>query len=309
MLRLQQIPTPSPDAGEALVEVAAAGVNFIDTYHRSGLYPLELPFTPGVEAAGVVKRVGPGVEEILAGDRVAYALTLGAYAERAVVPAWRLVPMPDAMSFETAAALMVQALTAHYLTHSTFPLRPGQTVLIHAAAGGTGLLMVQMARMRGARVLGTASTPAKAARAMSAGAHHVILYEEGDFQEEVMQFTGGKGVHVVYDSVGAATFAKSLACLRPRGMLVSFGQSSGPVLPIDPQILNKRGSVFLTRPSLAHYVSNRSELLGRAEEILDWVERGKLEVQLDRSFPLEQAAKAHRLLESRSAKGKLWLIP
>ncbi len=308
VLRLQQIASPRPGPGEALVKVAVAGVNFIDTYHRRGLYPLELPFTPGVEAAGVVESVGEGVEAVQVGQRVAYALTLGAYAEYAVVPAWRLVPLPDGVELETAAAAMVQGLTAHYLTHSTFPLRPGQSALIHAAAGGTGLLATQMARLQGARVLGTASSPEKAALAIGAGAHHVILYEQDDFEQEVMQFTGGKGVHVVYDSVGARTFAKSLNCLRPRGMLVLFGQSSGPVPPVDPQVLNKKGSIFLTRPSLTHYAANRAELLGRTEDIFGWMRQRKLQIRIDRSFELAEAAEAHRALESRSTTGKVLLV-
>ncbi len=306
-LQLESVPTPSPCRREALVDVAVAGVNFIDTYHRTGLYRVDLPFTPGVEAAGVVKEVGAEVEEVQPGDRVAYAMTLGAYAERAVVPAWRLVPVPEEVQLEAAAALMVQGLTAHYLTHSTCPLRRGQVALIHAAAGGTGRLMVQMARLRGARVLGTASTPDKAALAMSAGAHHVILYRDSDFEEEVKQFTGGKGVHVVYDSVGADTFEKSLRCLRPRGMLVLFGQSSGPVPPLDPQLLNRRGSVFLTRPSLSHYAATRAELLERSEDLFGWLQGEQLQVRVDRSLPLAEAAEAHRILESRRARGKLLL--
>ncbi len=306
-LQLESVPTPSPGRREALVDVAVAGVNFIDTYHRTGLYRVDLPFTPGVEAAGVVKEVGAEVEEVQPGDRVAYAMTLGAYAERAVVPAWRLVPVPEEVQLEAAAALMVQGLTAHYLTHSTCPLRRGQVALIHAAAGGTGRLMVQMARLRGARVLGTASTPDKAALAMSAGAHHVILYRDSDFEEEVKQFTGGKGVHVVYDSVGADTFEKSLRCLRPRGMLVLFGQSSGPVPPLDPQLLNRRGSVFLTRPSLSHYAATRAELLERSEDLFGWLQGEQLQVRVDRSLPLAEAAEAHRILESRRARGKLLL--
>lgn len=307
VLQLKKLKPLRPGRGEAMVKVAVAGVNFIDTYHRSGLYPLELPVTLGVEAAGVVESVGEDVEEVQSGDRVAYALTLGAYADYAVAPVWRLVPVPKEVGFDTAAAAMVQALTAHYLTHSTFPLRPGQIVLIHAAAGGTGLLLVQMARLRGARVLGTASTPEKAALAMGAGAHHVILYEQDDFESEVHQFTGGKGVHAVFDSVGAATFEKSLNCLRPRGMLVLFGQSSGPVPPLDPQVLNRKGSVFLTRPSLAHYCANRAELLERAEKIFDWIQQRKLQIRVDRTFPLEEAEAAHRFLESRRAKGKVLL--
>ncbi len=306
-LQLESVPTPSPGRREALVDVAVAGVNFIDTYHRTGLYRVDLPFTPGVEAAGVVKEVGAEVEEVQPGDRVAYAMTLGAYAERAVVPAWRLVPVPEEVQLEAAAALMVQGLTAHYLTHSTCPLRRGQVALIHAAAGGTGRVMVQMARLRGARVLGTASTPDKAALAMSAGAHHVILYRDSDFEEEVKQFTGGKGVHVVYDSVGADTFEKSLRCLRPRGMLVLFGQSSGPVPPLDPQLLNRRGSVFLTRPSLSHYAATRAELLERSEDLFGWLQGEQLQVRVDRSLPLAEAAEAHRILESRRARGKLSL--
>ncbi len=307
VLVAEETPAPSPGPKEALVRLSAAGVNFIDIYHRIGLYPLPLPFTPGNEGAGVVEAVGPDVTEVKPGDRVAYAMATGSYAELAVVPAWRLVPIPEAVSFEAAAAVMLQGMTAHYLAHSTFPLAPGHQALVHAAAGGVGLLLVQMAKKRGARVLGTVSTEAKAEAARRAGADVVIRYTEEDFEAVARRETDGRGLDVVYDSVGKTTFDKSLRVLRPRGLLALYGQSSGPVPPFDPGELAKRGSLFLTRPTLAHYNLDRAELLARAGDVLSWMEKGELEVKIDRTLPLTQAGEAHRLLESRQTSGKLVL--
>ena len=306
---LADIPTPQPGPKEALVKVAASGVNFIDVYFRMGLYKADLPFTLGNEAAGVVEAVGAEVSEVRPGDRVAYAMARGSYAEYAVVPAWQLVKVPDHMDLNSAAAAMLQGMTAHYLTHSTFPLKAGQSCLVHAAAGGAGRLIVQMAKMRGARVLGTTSTEAKAALAREAGIDEVIFYTRQDFEAEVKRLTSGNGVDVVYDSVGAPTYMQGLNCLRPRGMMVLFGQSGGKVPPLDPTILNTKGSLFLTRPSLAHYCGNREELLWRAGDVLQWVASGKLKLAIDRIYPLSQTAQAHRDLESRATAGKLLLVP
>jgi NADPH2:quinone reductase len=307
VLVLEETPGPAPGPKDALVRLSAAGVNFIDIYHRTGLYPLPLPFTPGNEGAGVVEAVGPEVTEVRPGDRVAFAMATGAYAEQAVVPAWRLVPIPERIGFEAAAAAMLQGMTAHYLAHSTFPLAPGHQALVHAAAGGVGLLLVQMAKKRGARVLGTVSTEAKAKAARRAGADVVIRYTVEDFEAVARRETDGRGLDVVYDSVGKTTFDKSLRCLRPRGMLVLYGQSSGPVPPLDPGELAKRGSLFLTRPTLAHYTLDRAETLVRAGDVLSWMESGELEVAIDRVLPLAEAAEAHSLLESRKTSGKLVL--
>lgn len=307
-LRYEDIPSPQPGAGEAVVEIRAAGVNFIDTYHRTGLYQVERPFTPGVEGAGRVGAVGPGVDEVVPGDRVAYAMSLGSYAEQALVPAWKLISIPAEVDDPTAAAAMVQGLTAHYLTHSTFPLSPGHSALVHAAAGGVGLLLVQMAKLRGARVFATVSTAAKAKLASAAGADAVILYTERDFEKAVGKLTQGRGVDVVYDSVGADTFEKSLKSLKPRGLLVLFGQSSGPVPPQNPQILNQHGSLFLTRPSLAHYAANREELVGRCNDVFDWIRQGRIQIRIDRTLPLFEASKAHTALEARQTTGKVVLL-
>ena len=302
---------PKPAAGpkQAVVKIAAAGVNFIDVYHRIGLYKLDLPFTPGMEAAGTVDAIGPEVTGIQPGDRVAYAMSRGSYAEYAAVPAAMLVKLPDSVSFETGAAAMLQGMTAHYLTHSTFPLKSGDTCLIHAAAGGVGRLAVQMAKMRGARVIGTAGNAAKVELARSAGADEVIDYTEQDFLAEVKRLTNGRGVDVIYDSVGVATFLKGLDCIRTRGMMVLFGQSSGPVAPIDPSILNVKGSLFLTRPNLAPHCATPEELNWRAGDVLGWIAAGKLELRVDRTFPLSEAAQAHRDLEGRKTAGKVLLIP
>jgi NADPH2:quinone reductase len=306
-LQLVEVPVPVPGPGQALVRIAASGVNFIDIYFRTGLYKAELPVTIGSEAAGIVEAIGADVAAVAPGDRVAYAMTRGSYAEYAVVPAAQLVKVPDGIDLDSAAAVMLQGMTAHYLTHSTFPLSSGQSCLVHAAAGGAGRLIAQMAKTRGAQVFGTVSTEQKAAIAAEAGVDHPILYTATDFEAELKRLTGGAGVDVVYDSVGKTTFEKSLACLRPRGMLVLFGQSSGPVPPLDPQILNTRGSLFLTRPSLAHYLLSRDELLWRAGDVFAAIERGQLVLRIDHAFPLEQAAEAHRALASRSTTGKLLL--
>ena len=303
------MPTPTPGPGQALVKIAAAGVNFIDVYLRSGLYKAPLPMVPGQEAAGVVESVAADVGEVAPGDRVAFAAARGAYAEYAAVPASALVKIPDSIDFPTAAAAMLQGMTAHYLTQSTYPLKEGDVALVHAAAGGVGLLLVQMAKMRGARVIGTVSTQAKADLAIEAGADAIVLYSRHDFEPEVRRLTDGRGVDVVYDSVGQATFTKSMICLRPRGMMVSFGQSSGPVPPIDPLVLSQMGSVFLTRPTLAHYLATRLELLWRADDVLGWIAAGKLSVRIDRTYKLAGAADAHRDLEGRKTSGKLLILP
>ena len=309
VLAIEDITVPEPQAGEARVKIEAIGVNFIDIYQRTGLYPLKTPFTLGMEGAGVVDAIGENVTEVEKGERVAYAMILGSYAEYALVPAAKLVPRPANVDSQSAAALMLQGMTAHYLTHSSYALKDGETALVHAAAGGTGLLLVQIAKMRGARVIGTVSTEAKAQLAKAAGADEVILYTQSDFLTEVKKLTGGKGVHVVYDSVGATTFEKSLDCLRPRGYLVLFGQSSGPVPPLDPGKLAAKGSLFLTRPTLAHYTLDRAELLQRAGDLFGWSASGKLKLRIDKVCSLSQAADAQRLLESRKTTGKIVLVP
>ena len=309
VLRYEEIPTPSPGPGEALVRVEAAGVNYIDIYYRQGLYQASLPLTEGQEAAGVVESLGPGATEVAPGDRVAYAGALGAYAQYAVVPAARLVKLPSGVDSRQAAAAMLQGMTAHYLVTTTFPLASGQAALVHAAAGGVGLLLIQMAKMRGARVFGTVSTAEKAKLARQAGADEVILYTSQDFPAEVMRLTGCAGVDVVYDSVAHTTWEKSLQSLRPRGMLVLYGNSSGPAPPIDPLLLTQRGSLFLTRPKLGDYVATREELLARAGEVLDWVAAGRLQVRAEHVFPLADAARAQQALEERRTTGKVLLIP
>jgi NADPH2:quinone reductase len=309
VLRLEDLPVPEPGPGEARVKIAAAGVNFIDIYHRSGQYKGVLPMTPGMEAAGVVDAVGPDVSDVQVGDRVVYAMRQGAYAEYAIVPATMLAPVPEGIDLHQAAAVMLQGMTAHYLTHSTYPLRPGDVALIHAAAGGVGLLLVQIAKRCGARVIGTVSTEEKAKLARDAGADDIILYTQEDFSAAVRRLTDGVGVHVVYDSVGKTTFEGSLNCLRPRGYMVLFGQSSGAVPPFDPQVLNAKGSLFLTRPSLGHYLLTRDELLWRAGDLFAWMAAGELKVRIDATYPLEQAAEAHRALASRATSGKLLLLP
>jgi NADPH2:quinone reductase len=305
----EEVPTPEPGPGQALVRIQAIGVNFIDIYKRSGQYQVPTPFTPGEEAAGIVEAVGPGVTGVRPGERVAYASVLGAYAEFAVVPAERLVPLPENITAEQAAAAMLQGMTAHYLVHSTYPVQPGDQILVHAAAGGVGLLLVQMAKRRGARVIGTVSTAEKAELARAAGADEVIRYTEEDFEPVVKRLTGGRGVDAVYDSVGRDTFDRSLNCLRPRGYMVLCGQSSGAVPPLDPQVLNAKGSLFLTRPTLGHYVATREELLMRAGDVLRWIGNGVLQVRIDSVLPLAEAAEAQRRLAARETAGKVLLKP
>ena len=309
VLRHEELPTPEPKAGEALVELDAAGVNFIDVYKRSGLYKLPLPATLGEEGAGKVVAVGPGMTDVRVGDRVAWAGVLGAHAEYALVPAGRLIPLPSEISATQAAALMLQGMTAHYLACSTYPLRHGDRCLVHAAAGGVGLLLVQIARMRGARVIATAGSEEKAQLAREAGADDVIIYTRQDFVQETKRLTDGRGVHVVYDSVGHSTFLPGLDVLVPRGTMVLFGQSSGPVPPIDPQLLNQKGSLFLTRPTLHHYVASREEQLWRARELFTWVASAQLTLRIGAEYPLRDAAEAHRALEGRRTTGKVLLRP
>lgn len=309
VLRYEDAPDPKPGVGEAVVAVEAAGVNFIDVYHRTGLYKNELPFTPGMEAAGTVVAVGEGVTEPAVGDRVAFAMQIGAYAQLARVPAWKLVPLPATLDAKAAAAAMLQGMTAHYLARDTFPLRNGQVALVHAAAGGVGLLLTQLAKSVGAVVIGTVSTPAKAQLARDAGADHVVNYTEQDFEAEVKRLTSGAGCHVVYDSVGKTTWEKSLNCLRPRGYLVLYGNSSGPVPPIDPLLLSSKGSVYVTRPTLAHYSADRGELLARAGDVLARVASGSLHLRIELVFPLADAAVAHGELEGRRTTGKVLLTP
>jgi NADPH2:quinone reductase len=308
-LELVEIATPQPGPGQALVRVAASGVNYIDVYYRTGLYKAGIPVALGNEGAGTVEQTGPGVTEVAPGDRVAWAMAHGSYAEYALVPAAQLVKLPAALDFQTAAAVMLQGMTAHYLTHSTYGLKSGDACLVHAAAGGAGGLIAQIAKMLGARVFGTVSTAEKAAVAHQNGVDEAILYTQVDFEAEVKHFTGGRGVDVVYDSVGATTFEKSLNCLRPRGLLALFGQSSGSVPPFDPAMLNAKGSLFLTRPSLGHYLLTREELLWRAGDVLNWTASGKLTPRVERAYPLADAAAAHRDLEARRTTGKLLLIP
>jgi NADPH2:quinone reductase len=309
VLRYEEVPPGQPGEGEVRVKIEAAGVNFIDIYHRMGLYSLPVPFTLGLEAAGAVDEVGPGVTEFNVGDRVAYCSQQGAYAEYAVVPAAKLVPIPEGLTSKLAAAAMLQGLTAHYLTRSTYPLKAGEIALIHAAAGGAGLLLVQMAKQTGATVIGTVSTEEKAQLAREAGADHVILYTQTDFEEETKRLTGGQGVHVVYDSVGQSTFDKSLNVLRMFGMMALFGQSSGPVAPFNPAILASKGSLFLTRPLLFHYIAKRDDLLWRSRELFNALAAGQLNVHIGQELSLAEAAKAQELLAGRRTTGKVLLLP
>jgi NADPH2:quinone reductase len=309
VLTWEEQATPSPEAGQALVRLEAVGVNYIDIYHRTGFYKNPLPFTLGLEGAGVVEGVGAGVSEVRVGDRVAYQGVQGSYATHALVPAARLVVLPAGLDARTGAAAMLQGMTAHYLVHATYPLKPGETALLHAAAGGVGLLLIQMAKRRGTRVLGTVSTPEKVRLAKEAGADEVIQYTTQDFETEVKRLTGGRGVQVVYDSVGKTTFEKSLNVLAPRGTLVLFGQASGPVPPVDLGILAGKGSLYVTRPTLGHYVATREELLRRAGDVLGWVQAGELTLRIEHTFPLARAAEAHRALEGRRTTGKVLLIP
>ena len=308
-LRYEEVPVPEPGAGEARVKIEAIGLNYIDIYQRTGLYPLKTPFTLGMEGAGVVDAVGANVTEVRKGDRVAYAMHLGSYAEHAIVPAWKLAPLPQAIDSRAGAAAMLQGMTAHYLTRDTFPLKKGESALIHAAAGGVGLLLIQIAKRLGATVFGTVSTEQKAQLAKEAGADEVILYTKADFAAEVKRLTNGAGVQVVYDSVGKDTFEKSLDCLRPRGYLVLFGNSSGPVPPFELGKLAQKGSLFVTRPTLLHYAATRQELLERASDLFNWIARGELKLRIDKTFPLKDAAESHRQLEARKTAGKVVLIP
>jgi len=309
VLEYTDVETPKPKAGEALVKIAAIGVNYVDVYHRTGLYKLPTPFIPGSEAAGTVEALGDGVTDVAIGERVAYAMVPGAYAEYAAAPAGKLVKIPDGVDFVTAAAALLQGMTAHYLVTSTYQLKAGDAALVHAAAGGVGLLLIQMARQIGARVFGTVSTDEKATLAREAGADHVILYTKEDFESEVKRLTDGHGLQVVYDSVGKDTFLKSLRSLAPRGMLALFGQSSGPVPAFDPGLLAQGGSLFLTRPSLFHYTLTREELMWRAGDVFNWIRSGQLKIRIHGTFPLREAAEAHRQLEGRKTTGKVLLAP
>jgi NADPH:quinone reductase len=308
-MQLEELPTPKPGEGQALVRIEAAGLNYIDTYQRSGAYKGQLPLPLGLEGAGVVEAVGSGVTTVRAGDRVAWTGVPGSYANYNVVPADRLVALPAGVDSRAGASAMLQGMTAHYLAHSTYPLKSGDGCLVHAAAGGVGLLLCQMARRAGARVIGTVSTEEKAKLAREAGAHEVILYSHQDFEAEVNRLTGGKKLQVVYDAVGRDTFEKSLNCLAMRGYMVLYGAASGPVAPLDPQVLNAKGSLFLTRPSLFHYIATRDDLVRRATEVLTWIQKGELKLRIGATFPLAEAAQAHRDLEGRKTTGKVLLIP
>jgi len=316
VLRYEDVDNPKPGIGEALVKIAVAGVNYLDIYYRSGFHwgghhKRPLPYIPGAEAAGIVVEVGPGATDVKVGDRVAYGISngYGSYAELCAIPSWHLFHLPSSVTFETAAATMLQGMTAHYLTHSTVAVKREDTVLVHAAAGGTGLMLVQIAKMRGARVFGTVSTADKACLVLQAGADAAINYVEQDFAAEVRKLTDGAGVSVVYDSVGQATFEKSLDVLSPLGSLVIFGQSSGPVPPFDTAVLNARGSLSLMRPSLTHHVTNHADVVRRAGDLFDWITAGRVKITIGNSFPLSRAAQAHRALESRQNVGKILLIP
>ena len=309
VMELVDLPVPEPKANEAVVKLTASGVNFIDVYHREGRYKVSLPFTPGQEGAGQVVAVGKDVTTVKNGDRVAWTATLGCYAEYAAVAADRLVQIPAGVSDQQAAATMLQGMTAHYLLYDSHPLKRGETALVHAAAGGVGLLLVQMAHNIGARVIATVSTEEKAKLAREAGADDVILYTKQDFEAETKKLTDGKGVDVVYDSVGKTTFEKGLNLLRPRGMMVLFGGSSGPVAPFDPIILTQKGSLFLTRPSLGNYIATREELVGRSNAVFAMIAAGKLKLRIEHTYPLAEVQRAHRELEGRKTTGKLLLIP
>ena len=309
VLTLVDVPVPTPKPNEAVVEIKASGVNFIDVYFREGRYPAPVPFINGQEAAGIVKEVGAEVSGVKVGDRVAYTSSLGSYAEYAAVAATRLVKIPDGLSFEQPAAAMLQGMTAHYLLNSTYKLQRGETALIHAAAGGVGRLLVQMAKKIGARVIATAGTEEKAQLARDAGANECIIYTQADFEAETKRLTDGQGVHVVYDGVGKATFDKDLEVLRPRGYLVLFGGSSGAVPPFDLIKLSQKGSLFITRPTLAHYTATREELEWRANDVLGSIVRGELKLRIHKAYTLEEAEQAHRDLEGRKTSGKLLLVP
>ncbi len=309
VMQYKQLDEPKPGAGQALIKLKAIGINFIDVYNRTGRYNTPLPFTPGQEAAGVVEAIGPDVTEVKVGDRVAYTVSLGQYAEYAVVPAWALVPLPEKLDFRSGAAAMLQGLTAQYLMTTTYPVKAGEMTLVHAGAGGVGLLLTQMIKRVGGKVISTVSTAEKAQLAREAGADEVIIYTESDFESEVKRLTEGKGVSVVYDSVGKTTFDKSLNCLRPRGYMVLYGASSGAPAPIDPAILNPKGSLFLTRPSLFHYAFDRASTLERAGDVLNQLATGVLKLRMEYTYPLKEAAQAHRDLEGRATTGKVLLMP
>jgi NADPH:quinone reductase len=309
VLRVRETDLPEPGPGQARVKLAATGLNFIEIYQRMGQYKIPLPWTPGAEGAGVVDAVGPGVTEVKVGDRVASVNLVGAYAEYAIADTWRLVPVPEAVDLRVAAAVMLQGMTAHYLTHSTYPLKAGETALVYAAAGGVGGLLIQIVKRLGGRVIGAVGSEAKVAEARALGADEVIVYREVDIPQEVRRLSGGQGVPVVYDSVGKDTFDASLNCLRPRGYMVLFGQSSGPVAPLDPQVLNARGSLFLTRPTLVHYTATPEEIRWRAGDLFTWIAAGQLKVRIDRGFPLDMAAEAQAHLASGAALGKVLIEP
>ena len=309
VLSFEDIDVADPGEGQVRITIEAAGVNFIDTYHRTGLYPLNLPLTLGLEGAGIVHAVGAGVSDLTEGDRVAWKSVEGSYAEQVVAAAAEVVKIPSGVATKTAAAVMLQGLTSHYLVNSTYPIREGDTCLVHAAAGGVGLLLVQMAKMRGARVIGTTSTEEKAALARGAGADDIVLYTERDFEAEVLRLTDGQGVEVVYDSVAQATWEKSINCLKPRGYMVFFGNASGPVPPIDPLLLSQKGSIYLTRPTLNSYTQTREEYLQRTSEVMGWIQDGSLDVRIGEEHPLENTAEAHKRLEGRQTTGKVLLIP
>nr|MDE0499933.1 quinone oxidoreductase [bacterium] len=305
----REVTDPRPGPGEALVTVLAAGVNYIDTYHRTGLYPVGLPLTPGLEGAGVVRELGEGAEGVEVGDRVAWSTCLGSYAEQVVGPAERMVPVPPGVEIESAAGLLLQGITAHFLANDTFPLSEGDRALVHAGAGGVGLLLIQLAKRRGAEVFTTVGSAEKARLAESAGADHVILYRETDFAEAVEEIAGPRPIDVVYDGVGAATFDRGLSVLRPRGMMITFGNASGPVPPVAPLRLTQEGSLFLTRPTGADYVSTRAELLERSSSLFEMVISGELGLRIGHSLPMREAARAHRMLEGRETTGKVILTP
>ncbi len=304
-----EVETPAYDAAQVLVKIGAAGVNFIDTYQRSGLYPMNLPLTLGMEGAGEVAEIGDAVTNFSKGDRIAFTGIPGAYADYVSVPAERLVHIPAGISINEGAAAMLQGMTAHFLTQTTYPLKAGDSCLVHAAAGGVGLLMVQMAKMAGARVIGTVSTPEKAALAKEAGADDIILYTQSDFEQEVSRLTDGKGVNVAYDSVGKATFDKSINCLQPRGVMVLYGNASGAVTEFNPMTLMSKGSLFLTRPSLFNHVADRESLELRSGEVFQWIQEKKLKLRIEHNFPLAEVQQAHRSLEGRKTTGKVLLIP
>jgi NADPH2:quinone reductase len=309
VMQYEEVPTPTPGAGQVLVKLAASGLNFIDVYQRTGLYPNDLPYGLGLEGSGTVAAVGAEVSGLGEGDPVAYTGVPGSYAEYVLAPVDRLVRMPDGLDVKVGAAAMLQGMTAHYLAYTTYPLKAGDTCLIHAAAGGVGLILVQMAKQCGARVIGTVSTEEKAALAREAGADEIILYTQQDFETEVKRLTEGKGVQVIYDSVAKDTFDKGLNCLAPLGYMVLYGQSSGPIPPFDPAILNAKGSLFLTRPSLFHYIADRASLEKRAGDVLGWIASGALKLRMEHTFALSDVAEAHRSLEGRKTTGKVLLIP